>query len=107
MILTIEKTKVPQQAHNDSAFVPEQPCYALPALRVAIALDVDQAEGLNPEEVEKRRAKYGAKVLQTIRPIPAWRIFLNQFASITWQSIVGKDCCGVTTYLQAVCGLQS
>jgi P-type Ca2+ transporter type 2C len=49
---------------------------------VAVAFDVDWRQGITSVEADERRARYGANALQTIRPRPAWRILLDQFASL-------------------------
>ncbi|HSE20066.1 MAG TPA: HAD-IC family P-type ATPase [Pyrinomonadaceae bacterium] len=51
-------------------------------LAVAHILDVDAARGLSSSEVSARRAHCGANNIQSVRPRPAWRILIDQFASI-------------------------
>ncbi len=45
-------------------------------------LDVDPARGLATSEVNKRQLRYGPNAIQEIRPRPAWRLLVDQFASI-------------------------
>lgn len=56
--------------------------HAFDAVIVATALNVDPLRGLTTGEVNSRREQYGANALQTILPRPAWRILLDQFASL-------------------------
>ena len=82
-MLAVKKTEDTQSTQShDSLVASELPVHALPALSVASMLGVDPAKGLHPDEVEERRAKHGANALQTIRPVSAWRILLNQFGSL-------------------------
>jgi Ca2+-transporting ATPase len=60
----------------------EQGPHALEAATVARLLEVDPTQGLNTSEGGERRRRFGANALQTIRPRPAWRILLEQFASL-------------------------
>lgn len=56
--------------------------HAADAATVARLLSVDPSRGLAPAEAASRLNRYGANALQTIRPRPAWRILLDQFASL-------------------------
>ncbi len=56
--------------------------HALDATAVVTKLGVDPARGLATAEVSRRRLRYGPNALQEIRPRPAWRILIDQFASI-------------------------
>ena len=56
--------------------------HALEADAVVTELGVDPARGLATSEVNKRRLRYGPNALQEIRPRPAWRLLVDQFASI-------------------------
>ena len=56
--------------------------YSLDAPAVAYALNVNPALGLSSSQVEERRKTSGPNILQSIRPRPAWRILLDQFASL-------------------------
>ena len=60
----------------------EQAAHAVDAATVARLLAVDPSRGLTPAEALDRRERYGPNSLQTIRPRPAWRILLDQFASL-------------------------
>ena len=54
--------------------------HSLPALAVAYSLAVNPAVGLTSFEVAERRTKYGSNSIQSIRPRPAWRLLVDQFA---------------------------
>jgi Ca2+-transporting ATPase len=56
--------------------------HSLPALAVAHNLAVNTAVGLSSSEVAERRTKYGFNSIQSIRPRPAWRLLVDQFASV-------------------------
>ncbi|HEU4875223.1 MAG TPA: HAD-IC family P-type ATPase [Pyrinomonadaceae bacterium] len=56
--------------------------HSLPALAVAYTLAVNPAAGLTSFEVAERRRKYGSNSIQSIRPRPAWRLLIDQFASV-------------------------
>ncbi|HWO00144.1 MAG TPA: HAD-IC family P-type ATPase [Blastocatellia bacterium] len=60
----------------------ERYLYAASATRVAQALCVDPSCGLSTGEADERRKRFGVNAIQTIRPRPAWRILLQQFASL-------------------------
>lgn len=45
-------------------------------------LDVNPTSGLTTSQVEPRQRQYGLNVLQRIQPRPAWRVLVDQFASI-------------------------
>ncbi len=60
----------------------DQGPHAADAATVARLLTVDPSRGLAPAEAASRLNRYGANALQTIRPRPAWRILLDQFASL-------------------------
>ena len=51
-----------------------------PADEVASALAVDPAVGLDPEEVERRRGRYGSNELAAAPAVPAWRKILALLA---------------------------
>ena len=56
--------------------------HALNAAVVVAQLGVDPALGLTTSGANERLTRYGLNALQEIRPRSAWRIFLDQFASI-------------------------
>ena len=56
--------------------------HALAVPEILEAFAVDPAQGLTVAEVSKRRLRYGPNALQEIRPRPAWRVLVDQFASI-------------------------
>ncbi|HLA10945.1 MAG TPA: HAD-IC family P-type ATPase [Pyrinomonadaceae bacterium] len=60
----------------------ESVAHSLAALEAANALGVDPALGLSSEEVIERRTRYGPNSIQSIRPRPAWRLVIDQFASL-------------------------
>ena len=47
-----------------------------------LALLEASAEGLEAGEAERRLARFGANRLERVEPVPAWRILLDQFASL-------------------------
>ncbi len=55
---------------------------ALEVNTVLSSLDVDPKSGLTTTEVTERRARSGPNALQTIQARPAWRVLVDQFASI-------------------------
>lgn len=56
--------------------------HALESDAVVTELGVDSARGLESSEVSKRHLRYGPNSLQEVRPRPAWRLLVDQFASI-------------------------
>ena len=56
--------------------------HALNAAAVVMRLETNPSSGLTTAEVNQRRLRYGPNVLQEIRPRPAWRLLIDQFASI-------------------------
>src|SRR6185369_4941876 len=56
--------------------------HALEVNAVLSSLDVDPKSGLTTTEVTERRARSGPNALQTIQARPAWRVLVDQFASI-------------------------
>ncbi len=56
--------------------------HALTAATAVAQLGVDSEFGLTTSKAEAQLARYGLNALQEIRPRSAWRIFLDQFASI-------------------------
>lgn len=63
------------------ASLPSEP-HALDSISVLELLEVEPGRGLESTEVERRRVHYGANSIQTVRRRRAWRILLDQFASI-------------------------
>ena len=61
---------------------PDSTPHAVEAALVIKALNVSPSRGLTAHDVNRRRQQFGANVLQTIRPRPAWRILIDQFASL-------------------------
>ena len=56
--------------------------HAATAVAVTAALEVDPTHGLSSTDVVERRAYYGPNTLQSIRPRPASRMLLEQFANL-------------------------
>ncbi len=56
--------------------------HALSAAVLLTQFGVDAELGLTASQVEERLARYGSNAIQEIRPRSAWRILLDQFASI-------------------------
>ena len=56
--------------------------YALAAAAVAQVQGVNPATGLSRDEAARRLAQFGANAIQQIRPRAAWRLLLDQFASL-------------------------
>ena len=56
--------------------------HALEVNVVLSSLDVDPKSGLTTTEVIERRARSGPNALQRIQARPAWRVLVDQFASI-------------------------
>jgi P-type Ca2+ transporter type 2C len=49
---------------------------------VASLFDVDPKAGLTTSQVAERQLRYGHNLLQKIKSRPAWRVLVDQFASI-------------------------
>src|SRR6266542_965399 len=78
-----EPPEQPASSRGTVWSVPNPPqWHALNAAEVATQLGVDPAFGLTTSDVKERIAGYGPNALQEIRPRAAWRILLDQFASI-------------------------
>lgn len=60
----------------------QQSWHALEGAAAAANLTVDPARGLASRDVNERRLAFGANAIQTIRPRPAWRMLVDQFASL-------------------------
>ena len=56
--------------------------HALPADAVSELLDVDPKVGLTTAQVNERQLQYGRNTLQQTKVRPAWRLLVDQFASI-------------------------
>jgi len=56
--------------------------HALESHDVSLVLKVDPKVGLTPAEVNERQLRYGPNALQRIQARPAWRVLVDQFASI-------------------------
>lgn len=66
------------QAASDPLNAP----HAAMAAAVIQALGVNSAAGLASDEAEARLKRFGANAIQRIRPRAAWRLLLDQFASV-------------------------
>jgi Ca2+-transporting ATPase len=47
-----------------------------------LALLETRSTGLDSDEAERRLARFGANRLERVEPVPAWRVLLDQFASL-------------------------
>ena len=56
--------------------------HALELQDVSLSLKVDPEVGLTAAEVNERQLRYGLNALQQIKSRPAWRVLIDQFASI-------------------------
>src|SRR4026209_2131963 len=56
--------------------------HALPGAAVVRFFGTDPAVGFSSLEVAQQRAKYGPNSIQSIRLRPAWRLLIDQFASV-------------------------
>ena len=52
------------------------------AAAVALQLDVDPQSGLTNDQVFQRRQRYGTNTIRSVRSRPAWRMLVEQFASL-------------------------
>ena len=77
---------IPAKSAITSAAAPCAPdqthWHALEPHDVSLSLEVDPKVGLTPAEVGKRQLRYGPNALQQIQSRPAWRVLIDQFASI-------------------------
>ena len=73
------KSTFPPREHSAAG---ELVSHSLPALAVADSLAVNPAVGLTSLELAERRRKYGSNSIQSIRPRPAWRLLMDQFANV-------------------------
>ena len=60
----------------------ERDWHALEAKAVALLLDVEPALGLRTSQVAERQSQYGRNAVQKIQSRPAWRVLIDQFASV-------------------------
>jgi P-type Ca2+ transporter type 2C len=61
----------------------------LTAVEACAKLDVDGRSGLEPAEVERRRAQYGSNKLAEGEKEPGWRAFLRQYRDLMQLVLVG------------------
>ncbi|MCM3903911.1 MAG: cation-transporting P-type ATPase [Pyrinomonadaceae bacterium] len=80
---TVAQTLIPTNSAEQSRPADPQRCpHSTVTLAVARAFDVDPELGLSTLEVSARRARCGANTIQSVRPRSAWRVLIDQFASI-------------------------
>jgi Ca2+-transporting ATPase len=71
------------EAHDRKASIETQPeWHALEISALSSMLDVDPHIGLTSVQVNERQQRYGRNVLQKIQSRSAWRLLIDQFASI-------------------------
>lgn len=56
--------------------------HALEPRAVTVLFDVNPQSGLTTSEVHDRQLRYGRNALQQIKSRPAWRVLIDQFASV-------------------------
>src|SRR5687767_14506256 len=61
--------------------MPPSPWHSLPAAE-ALRLLASRPEGLRPQEVAQRLARYGPNEFRTSRPVSAWAVLARQFRSV-------------------------
>jgi len=75
---TVKPIIPPLEQSSGGKFFP----YSLTAHEITSSFGVDPELGLSSVEIGKQRTRYGSNSIQTIRPRPAWRLLVDQFASI-------------------------
>lgn len=60
----------------------QKPWHALAPNAVTLKLDVDPGNGLTRSQVSERQLQYGRNTLQRVQSRSAWRVLVDQFASI-------------------------
>jgi Ca2+-transporting ATPase len=63
--------------------------HGLTADEACAQLGVDPRSGLDPAEVERRRAQYGPNKLAEAEKEPGWRAFLRQYRDLMQLGLVG------------------
>ncbi|MFO7983634.1 MAG: cation-transporting P-type ATPase [Desulfuromonadales bacterium] len=76
-----EKSTPRQRRESSPADLPDRP-WSQSADKVLSSLDVDPNEGLSEEQVQEYRKRYGPNRLKESRSRSAWKIFIDQFASL-------------------------
>lgn len=71
-----------EPANSIKSLPSEKHWHALTAPEILEAFAVNPAQGLTESEVDRRRTHYGANAFKEFRPRPAWRVLIDQFASI-------------------------
>lgn len=82
MSATAAKTQSPPTA-------PATSWHTIPAEAVCRELGVDPSAGLDPAEVERRRAQYGANKLAEAEKEPGWHAFVRQYRDPMQLVLVG------------------
>ena len=65
------------------------PWHVMTAEAVCAELEVDPGVGLDPAEVERRRAQHGANKLAEGKKEPGWQAFLRQYQDLMQLVLVG------------------
>jgi Ca2+-transporting ATPase len=68
---------------------PPAPAHRLPVDEVERLLATDRSAGLAAAEAARRLAEYGPNRLDDVKPVPAWRRFVRQFADLLILILVG------------------
>src|ERR1700752_498860 len=82
MCAAIAPSKSPVESIAATTVSTHTDWHALEAQAVSASLKTDPNLGLTTSEVIERQHLYGRNVLQQIQPRPAWRVLIDQFASI-------------------------
>ena len=77
-----EVTPPPQQRSSLAETADHSDWHALEPHAVTVLFDVNPQSGLSTTEVHERQLRYGRNALQQIKSRPAWRLLVDQFASI-------------------------
>jgi P-type Ca2+ transporter type 2C len=75
-------SKLPTKLATVPAIPDETDWHALEPEAASLLLNVNPSVGLTSFDVSERQLRYGRNALQKIRPRPAWRVLIDQFASI-------------------------
>jgi P-type Ca2+ transporter type 2C len=77
---SVQDVSEPATASQQKPTIPDW--HALDPHEVTTLFDVDAQSGLTASQVNERKLRYGLNALQRIKSRPAWRILVDQFASI-------------------------
>jgi P-type Ca2+ transporter type 2C len=75
-------SKLPTKLATVPAIPDETDWHALEPEAASLLLNVNSSVGLTSFDVSERQLRYGRNALQKIQPRPAWRVLIDQFASI-------------------------